>query len=185
MKAAGLLLFASSGWALLWAQEPVRVNADAAAIQDFGQRISDYMKLRHTVEAGMSRLKPTASPERILHHEHELGHKIQKARSGVKQGTIFTPAITNQFRRLIALAMQGQKAADIRQSLQNAEPVRPLLSVNQPYPRKIPLQSTPPSILLNLPGLPPQLEYRIDGHNLAIRDVGANLIVDIAPSVMP
>lgn len=185
MRWAGLFFFGWLGLALAPAQDQSQVNADTAVVQDFDQRISDYLKLRHQVEAGMSRLKPYRSADGILHHERELGRKIKKARAGVQQGNIFTPATTNEFRRLIGLAMQGRNSAHIHASLRNAEPVRPGLRVDEPYPRTFPLQSTPPSILLNLPVLPAGLEYRIDGHNLALLDVGANLIVDIAPNVIP
>jgi len=185
MSAAELFVLASFGSALLSAQDQKQVNADAALIEDFDKRIAGYLKLRKTVESGMSKLKPTNAPDGILRHEHELGHRIRSARAGAKQGSIFTPEITGEFRRLIALAMKGSNAEHVHTSLRNAEPVRPLLRVNESYPHKLPLQSTPPSILLNLPGLPRELEYRIDGHDLALRDLGANLIVDIAPNVIP
>jgi len=185
MRSVDLLFLGSFGFATLWAQEQSNTNPHAALIQDFGKRVSDYVKLRHKLEAGEPRLKPTPSPEAILHHERELARKIRRVRAGAKQGEVFTPEITGEFRRLVGLAMQGKSAAHVHDSLKNAEPVRPILRVNEPYPAKVPLQSTPPSILLNLPGLPPELEYRIAGHSLALRDAKANLIVDIAPDVIP
>jgi hypothetical protein len=57
--------------------------------------------------------------------------------------------------------------------------------VNQPYPSGIPLQTTPPSLLLNLPNLPKGYEYRFVGHNLVLFDVEANLIVDLIPDTIP
>jgi hypothetical protein len=59
------------------------------------------------------------------------------------------------------------------------------LRVNARYPKELPLQSTPPSILLNLPKLPPELEYRIVGHDLVLLDVKAGLIVDYLPRAIP
>jgi len=70
--------------------------------------------------------------------------------------------------------------------LRHAEPVKPLnLQVNDKYPEGVPLQSTPPSLLLDLPKLPPEVEYRIVGHDLVLRDVKANLIVDFVNNVIP
>ena len=43
----------------------------------------------------------------------------------------------------------------------------------------------PPSILLNLPALPHELDYRIVGRTLVLRDVGANLMVDYIPGAIP
>jgi hypothetical protein len=57
------------------------------------------------------------------------------------------------------------------------------LEVNQPYPDGLPLQSMPPSVLMNLPKLPPELEYRAVGRELVLRDIAANLVVDIIPDI--
>ena len=167
-------------------ESPEKVNPDAAVIQDFEKRVAEYEKLHKTVEGTLPRLKPTASPEKIEHHERELVHRIREARKSERQGDIFGPEISAEFRRLIALAMQGQKATDMKQSLRHAEPVlvKPL-RVNHPYPRGVPLQSTPSTLLLNLPKLPPELEYRIVGHDLILLDVKCNLIVDFIPNAVP
>jgi hypothetical protein len=38
---------------------------------------------------------------------------------------------------------------------------------------------------MNLPRLPPELEYRIAGHALVLRDAVANLVVDLMPDAIP
>jgi hypothetical protein len=63
--------------------------------------------------------------------------------------------------------------------------VKGKLRVNQRYPQGVPLQSTPPTLLLNLPQLPKELEYRIVGRDLVLRDIGANLVVDYLPNILP
>jgi hypothetical protein len=47
------------------------------------------------------------------------------------------------------------------------------------------LQSTPPSLLLNLPPLPKELEYRIVGRELVLHDTAPGIIVDFIPNVVP
>ena len=59
-----------------------------------------------------------------------------------------------------------------------------MLKVNAMYPPDTPLPSTPPQVLMNLPNLPEQLEYRIVGKNLIIRDVEANIVVDFVPNAI-
>ena len=49
----------------------------------------------------------------------------------------------------------------------------------------MPLQSTPPSLLLNLPVLPKGIEYRVVDHALLLRDTEANIVVDYIPDVFP
>ena len=47
------------------------------------------------------------------------------------------------------------------------------------------MQTTPPTLLLNLPKLSEKLDYRIVGNNLVLRDVEANLIVYFLPQAIP
>jgi hypothetical protein len=57
--------------------------------------------------------------------------------------------------------------------------------VNHPYPAMKPVETTPPSLLLNLPKLPAELEYRVVGHDLVLHDVEADLVVDFVPRAIP
>ena len=166
-----------------WSQ---KVDPGSLVIQDFEAGVKDYVKLQKQEEAGLPALKPTDSTVRIALHERKLADRIRRVRYGVPQGNIFTPEIAAEFRRLIALAMQGKNASQVDQSLQHAEPKKLPLRVNEKYPVPgVPLQSTPPTLLLNLPTLPPELDYRVVGHNLVLRDAKANLIVDFVPSAVP
>lgn len=162
---------------------PPAVNADSAIVQDFEKRVSAYSQMRKSLESRLPPLKATASPERISHYENELGRAIRAARRGAKPGDIFTPEISVEIRRLITIAMQPGDAENIRQSLRHAEPIQFHLNVNDSYPPGVPLQSTPPSLLQNLPPLPPEVEYRITGRDLVLLDAKANLVIDFVPGV--
>jgi hypothetical protein len=39
--------------------------------------------------------------------------------------------------------------------------------------------------LLKLPELPPELAYRFVGHDLALKDIKAGLIIDLIPNAIP
>jgi hypothetical protein len=82
------------------------------------------------------------------------------------------------------LAMGGADGEHIRESLRSSEPVRIKLRINEAYPSNIPLQSTPPTLLMNLPKLPPESDYRLMGRDLVLRDAKTNLIVDIVPNAI-
>jgi hypothetical protein len=162
------------------------VNPDAAVIQNFQDRVAAYLRLRKSAEAALAPLKkPTESQARIEHHKGKLRNAIVDRRRDAVQGDVFTPAISAEFRRLIQLAYQAD-GGHIRQSLHSSEPATRTLHVriNERYPTA-PLQTMPPSLLLNLPPLPPELEYRLVGRDLILRDIGANLIVDIVAAVIP
>jgi hypothetical protein len=186
MKIAGIVVLLSvllSGCGLAVAQigHPA-VNADAAIVQDLQKRVEAYVQLRKSIESNLPKLKATPSPEKISHHENELRHAVREARRNARPGEIFTPEISAEIRRLIAIAMHPG-GAQVRQSLRSAEPVQLHLDINEKYPEGVPLQTTPPSLLENLPALPMEIEYRITGQDLVLLDAKANLIIDIIRGV--
>jgi len=170
----------------LCARAQDKVNPASLVLKDFEQRVAEYVKLRKAAAAKVPNLKPTKTAQDIQHHEGALAHEIREARRGAVQGAIFTPEIAEQFRALIAGAMKGRDANRIQESLKQAAPVwLNSLQVNTSYPQDVPLQSSPPSLLANLPKLPPDLEYRLVAHALILRDVEANLIVDFLRNAIP
>lgn len=164
-------------------QTPVK-SSDAPIVQEFQRRVSKYTEERRK-RAGTSP-KPTASAEKLERAQQELAQKSQAMRSEADQGNIFSQKIGAYFRRQIAATLDGPEGTEIRASLRRAEPLADLpLRVNQTYPEKMALQSTPPSLLLNLPPLPKDLEYRIVGHNLVLLDVAPKLVVDFITDAIP
>jgi hypothetical protein len=162
------------------------VNPDSAVIADFEKRVADYAQLRKTAEAKLPKLRPTESTEEISHRQHELRAAMVKLRPTARQGDFFTPAIDREFRRLMVFALQPGDATRIRKSFNHAEPVTLQPKINHPYPvGDVPLQSTPPSILQNLPHLPDDVEYRFVGRTLILLDTRANLILDYMTNVGP
>ncbi|HTA45533.1 MAG TPA: hypothetical protein VK789_23960 [Bryobacteraceae bacterium] len=160
------------------------VDSGAATAQDFEKKVSAYVDLRKSVESNLPPLKSTPSPEKISGRQHQLADGIREARKNARPGDLFTPPVADEFRRLIRIAMEAG-GPQIQASLRHAEPVKVKLHVNDSYPDHIPLQSTPPSLLANLPQLPQQIEYRLAGTDLILLDVRANLVVDLLERVIP
>jgi hypothetical protein len=158
---------------------------DQEAVKEFESSVKKYLDLRKT-NAGKPPRRPTDSPEKLSDKRHDMAEKIRGLRSQAKQGDIFSPEVSAYFRRQIAATLAGPQGAKIVASLKHAEPLPNLtMRVNESYPEHIPLQSTPPSLLLNLPPLPNELEYRIVGRNLVLHDVPPNIIVDYIPNAIP
>lgn len=167
------------------AQGQERATQGSAELSDFNKRVAAYVKLHNTVKAQVHPVRSTKSAQAIAEYEERFADGLRKARAGARQGDILTNEIAAEFRRLIAIPMRGSEAASIRASLQHAAPVQVSgLGVNQDYPRGLALQSTPPSLLLNLPPLPPALDYRVVGHDLILRDIDANLVVDVVSNAI-
>lgn len=155
---------------------------DAQVVRDFEARISSYMDL-HKKQAGND--KPTDSAEKLEQQRKEIAAKMQAARPGAHQGDIFSAPIAGYFRRQIAATLAGHDGTQIRASLQHAEPLKGInIEVNGRYPQGVPLQSTPPTLLLNLPRLPSELQYRIVDRDLLLYDTAADMIVDFIPDAV-
>jgi hypothetical protein len=162
------------------------VNRDAAISTEFQKHVADYMTLRKKAQAGITAPKGTGSAEKITGYQHELAENIRAARPQAAQGEIFTPPVTELFRRLVFSSLNGPDGTQIRKSYRRAEPIHGVhLQVNQAYPDGLPLQSMPPSLLLNLPHLPKEMEYRFVDHELVLRDIAANLVIDLIPQLTP
>jgi hypothetical protein len=163
--------------------EPAGVQGDTRIVADFGSRVAKYLDLRK--KAGDSP-KPAKEPAKLAESRKQIADKVVTERADAKQGDVFTPEIAAYFKRQIAATFAGSEGAKIRASLRRAEPVHGVaLKVNGTYPQGVPLQSTPPTVLLNLPRLSKQLEYRIVGHDFALHDTVTNLIVDFIPNAIP
>jgi hypothetical protein len=162
-----------------------RANPHAQRLADFEQRVAAYVKLRNQAAAALPGSKPTDSPGKMTNQERELAQRIRLLRPSAKQGDIFTPEISTEFLRVIRLAWRNSDAAQMRRSLARAEPVSLALHINDAYPASVPLQSTPPTLLQNLPSLPKEIEYRVISQKLVLRDARANLIVDFIERAIP
>ena len=175
-------------------------NPDAIVLADFQKRIDAYMAVHKDAAKDAPPLKETKNPAEIKATQDALGAKIRAARANAKQGDIVTPEIQNKFRRLMypvvtSPAPQGTAGKELKKDVkeglkentderkeEGGKPV--VLKVNATYPNDTPLPTTPPQVLMNLPKLPEQLEYRIIGKNLIIRDVEGNIIVDFVPNAI-
>jgi hypothetical protein len=168
----------------LWGQ--TQPNAKTSApLQQFQENIDAYLKLRKMVADELPKLATTPSATDLAGRTKLLAANLARARAGARQGAIFTPPTAVEFRKLGKLAMGGGDGVRVRESLKNAEPVQGHVEVNQIYPSSVPLQSMPPTLLMNLPKLPMELQYSLVGKTLVLRDSEAGLIVDFLPEAIP
>ncbi len=94
--------------------------------------------------------------------------------------------MTEQFRKIIRSAFHGPEGRLARQTIQQDAPFKVIaLHVNDVIPEEMPVTTTPPTLLLKLPELPPELTYRIVGRDLTLQDTEARLIVDLIPNAIP
>jgi hypothetical protein len=176
----------SSGTAYGEEADTPRINQDARILKEFADRVEAYVKLRQEQEMFLPPLKPSDEQAKIVAHQRALASKIRAARSKAKEGDIFTPAIRQQFLRLTRGAFRGATGRHARVTIDHGEPVKFLrIRVNDTYPEGVPLTTVPPTLLINLPRLPEEVEYRVVDRDLILLDVKANLIVDFVRKAIP
>lgn len=163
--------------------EPVS-EAQTEAALEFQKRIQVYMKTHNDAEAKVPNLRTTDDPQRIADREKALGEMIMTMRAGAQPGEIFAPEFQPYFIKIVRDDFAARSAAD-RKALINELPKTMKVDINTVYPTTLPLATFPPALLRKLPDLPAEMEYRIVGRSLILRDAKANLIVDILRDVVP
>lgn len=161
-------------------------NREALVLQDFSQRLEAYVKLRKQAKDDAPSIKDETDPVKIAAHQKGLAERIRAARAVVKQGAIFTRPISAYFRKILGSELRERDAPQVRGAIMEDNPQGQFVPrVNQPYPEKAPLSTVPPELLLRLPRLPEEVDYRFVGRYLILRDTQANLIIDFIPNALP
>ena len=160
------------------------VNAHGAATKAFLDRIQEYVAFHNNVQKMVPPLRETPTPDEIAKREAALGAALIKQRPDAKQGDFFIKEVQPYLVETIRKDSAKRSAAD-RQALIVELPKDAKIGVNMVYPAGLPLATFPANLLKALPELPKDLEYRMVGRHLILRDVKGNVIVDILPDVFP
>ena len=164
----------------------VAPRQELVAVAEFERRVDQYVTLHRLLESSTPALRPTMKMEEIDGAMRELARRIQRARTNAQQGDIITPDVARVFRRRIATCLTPEDWAALFEEMAEDDDgvsagATPALQVNREWPSLALFDFVPPQLLLALPPLPAELEYRIIGRSLILWDHHANLIVDILP----
>jgi hypothetical protein len=154
----------------------VQGTFDPETLAEFNRRVQDYAALRAKLEKGLPPLVVTTDADAIERFEHRLARRIRDARSS-RRGQIFAPTMQQQVKRMLVLRADAATIALIMDD----SPQEFDVDVNDTYSKRRALGTMPPNLLLVLPDLPPDMEYRFVGRHLILRDVRANMIIDEVP----
>ena len=154
----------------------VQGTFDPETLADFNRRVNDYAALRSRLEAGLPPLVVTTNADDIERFEHRLAERLRDAR-GKRRGQIFAPAMEGQVKHMLEI----QADAATVEAIMDDGPGEFDVDVNDTYSKRRSLGTMPPKLLLILPDLVPDLQYRFVGRHLIIFDPRANIIVDEIP----
>jgi len=188
-----LLAILDAGCASTRTQPPSRSSAagslndfDAEALEEFHEETDEYVALHNKLESQLPPLPAQAAPEQLQAHEIGLGDLITSARRRAKQGDIFGSEAGRLIRERAQTVFASLYGAQDTAAIQDERSERNVAArVNQRYPVDVPISTMTASVLASLPRLPPELQYRFLGRHLILIDVGARIIVDYMPDVLP
>ena len=188
-----LLAILDAGCASTSTQPPSRTSAagspidiDAEALEEFQEETDEYVELHNKLESQLPPLPAQATPEQLHAHGIALGNLIMSARRRAKQGDIFERAVDQMIRERAQTVFASLHGAQDNVAIQDEQSERNVAArVNQRYPDDVPISTMTASVLASLPPLPPELQYRFLGRHLILIDVGARIIVDYMPDILP
>lgn len=160
------------------AQEPPSTDD---TLRHFHHAVDAYAQLHRRLEHRVAPLRAESSPREIVASSDALAAALQAARVDAHEGDIFGPRAADSFRALISRALQlhGFTVENVvTASGEEAPPDAALPVVNERFPWARGA-AVFPCVLLALPPLPEELQYRIVGRDLVLVDVHATLVVDI------
>jgi ABC-type transporter MlaC component len=158
---------------------------DKAAVKRFEQRVKDYMKLRNAVKAKLPKLSKDATPQQIESYRENFEAAVRNMRTGAKRGDIFNHDGSEYIRRTLKVNFVGKDRVELRNIVFEGETATVKVRVNYPYPEVAEFVEMPPTVLLNLPQLPPEVKYRFVGRNMLLIDSDNNLILDYMTNALP
>lgn len=188
MKALFVLLCAGItplGPAPLGAQDVRAVPPEAAAIQQFETAIADYMAMRRRLTNETPSPVPNSSSVELNNASDALAAAIQRLRKNASVGDLFVTPVTPVFKRRVDDAVRAASLREALAGIDDEEPTVRAPKIHLRFPAAEPMATMPPSLLAVLPSLPKELEYRIIGRFLVLRDVDAALIIDYIPDLIP
>lgn len=184
-----LLVFATAsprGEAPIVARQNVAAeNPDAKIIADFQARVKAYAALHEKLESTLPPLPKETTAHFIAEHQRGLERLIARERSSARRGDILTEPIRAYFRRQLSRVFNGPEGRSVRAAIMDEETRAVRLRINGRYPDGVPRSNMPAQVLLVLPRLPEQLEYRFVGDRLVLLDVHALTVVDFMDSAVP
>lgn len=158
---------------------------EVAALAQFEAAIAKYMALRQRLRNELAGPVPNSTAPELTRASDSIAVAIQRARAGARVGNIFSAPVTLVVKRWVDDAVRRDNLGPTLADIDDETPTVKAPSVHLRFPAASQMATMPPSLLAALPALPKELEYRIVGNYLVLRDVDAALILDYIPAAVP
>jgi hypothetical protein len=159
--------------------------AEAATIEQFHAEIEKYMAFRRQLLDEVRGPVPNSTALEVNNASDALAAAIRRARPNARQGSFFLPPVADVLKQRVINTVRTANLAPVLAGIDDEGPAIRRPSIYLRFPAHAQMASMPPSLLAALPALPKELEYRIVGSFLVLRDVDAALVLDYIPAAIP
>jgi hypothetical protein len=183
--AVGILLAPPTVLSATRLQATAPSSAEAAAIKQFNEAIAKYMALRQRLRSEVAGPVKDSSSTQVTNAADALAGAIERARQGATVGAIFTEPVAAVIKHRIADAVSSGRLQAVLADIDDDGKPSASPTVHLRLPVSAQMATMPSALLKVLPSLPKELEYRIVGRYLVLRDVDASIVLDYIPSAVP
>ncbi len=180
---AGLVLMLSLD--VVTAAQGGHPPSDTVALQAFHDEIDKYLAMLRKLREELPVLVPNSSAREISATSDVLAAAIQRAKPNARIGDFFKGESGRVITRRVVDVVRTANLGPVLAAIDDEPPTIKAPGIHVRFPAASQMATMPPSILEVLPRLPAELEYRIIGNNLILRDINAALILDYIPGAVP
>lgn len=166
-------------------RQATAASTDAAAIRRFDAAIANYIALRTRLLNEVHAPKPESTSTGLNQASDALAAAIQRSRRNARPGDLFVAPAAIAIKKRIVDTIQRENLELVLSNIDDEERGAASPRIHMRFPAAAAMATMPPSLLAVLPNLPKELEYRIVGEYLILRDVEAALVVDVISSAVP
>jgi hypothetical protein len=159
--------------------------ADEQALKEFLDEVARYLELHRKLHEEVPGLTPGLTASQVAEGSDTLAVAIQRARPRARQGDFFRAASSDVLKRRIAQTVREANLAPVLEDIDDEPPTIDTPRVYLRFPASAQMATMPVALLRVLPPLPDQLEYRIVGGYLVLRDTHAAIILDFITGAVP
>ena len=159
--------------------------AKDVAFAGFIHAIERYETLKKRLQTEVAPPRVTRDAAEILSRSTALALALQRARPKARQGEFFDEASSRAVKQRFETALTAFDVKLFLADLRDDPTDDRLPRIHLRYPASGSMATMPANLLQVLPELPPDLEYRLVGRSLILRDVDAALILDYLAEGVP
>ena len=161
------------------------VNPQAASLQEFQTRLDRYLDLRNSLAGKLKPLSPTPDAVELAKRQEALAAAMKSSRMQAKRGDLVPSPVAQLIATVVRDDFKRRNPAATMGVFVEVPATKGASLINKTYPADQAMPTVPALLLMNLPKLPDNLQYRFVGRDVVLLDGDLQLVVDYVPNVLP